>query len=310
MLPWPSARRRTPSNVPSEPVQEKQATPSWNFRPGDSIASGRTVVEKLGGGRDVEVFLVWDEHLFALAVAKVLRPHKAENPKALAHLEREGALALRLKHPCLGRAFDARLEGPRPHLLLEYVEGPTVRRLVRRYGPLAQEQWLPFIANLAAVLQYLANEEVVHLDIKPSNIVIGLGPKLVDLGIARPLQDAAKLRDAIGTDSWMAPEQCDPQAGEGVGLAADVWGLGATLHFALSGETPFPRRLPGGPYPQLQQSPKPLPPIVPAPVRELVARMLARRPADRPLPHEIAEALEPLLAPRRRRSLRLQPISS
>lgn len=299
MLPWPSGRRRQP---PQEASPPRPAEPSWELAPGDEIAPGRQVVEILGGGRDVEVFLVWDSHLFALAVAKVLRPHRVENPRSRAHLEREGELARRLAHPGLGRGYELRLEGRYPHLLLEYVEGPTLRRLVRRHGPLAEEQWLPFAAQMAAVLQYLANEEVVHLDIKPANLVLGLSPRLIDLGIARPFEAARRLRDVIGTASWMAPEQCDPVASGGVGPAADIWGLGATLYYALSGERPFPAHAPGGAFPQLERAPKPLPSHLPVRIRGLVMGMLSRTPSARPRPLEIAEALEPLLPPRRKRS--------
>lgn len=256
MLPWPNARRRTPPRAPPPP---RPTESSWALRPGDELAPGRRIVEKLGGGRDVEVYLVWDAHLFALAVAKALRPHRVGQPRAVAHLRREGELARHLAHPGLGRAYEIRLDEPYPHLLLEYVEGPTVRRLVRRSGPLAQEQWLPFAAHLAAVLQYLANEAVVHLDVKPANIVLGMTPRLIDLGIARPVEAGRALRDVIGTDAWMAPEQCDPVGAGGVGPPADVWGLGATLYYALSGETPFPRRHPDAPFPQLELPPRPLP---------------------------------------------------
>lgn len=266
--------------------------PGWGLGRGDAVAPGRTVVDRLGGGNDVEVFLVWDERRFALAVAKVLRPHRAADDRARAHLAREAALLERLAHPCLPRGYGVSLEGERPHLLLEWVEGPTLRRLVRRGGPLAREQAVPLAAHLAGALQYLANESIVHLDVKPANVIVGIQPKLVDLGIARPVEEAARLRVAIGTEGWMPPEQVDPVGAGGVGPAADVWALGATLHFALSGEKPFPRGVAPGAVPA------PLPPDVPAPLAALVRRMLSPVPADRPAPREIVAALEPLVGAR------------
>lgn len=182
------------------------------------------------------------------------------------------------------------------------MEGPTLRRWVRRHGPLSEEQWIPCAAHLTSVLQYLANEGVVHLDVKPSNIVFGLAPRLVDLGIARPFGEARALRDSIGTDAWMAPEQCDPVGAGGVGPAADVWGLGATLYYALTAEPPFPRRSPGEPFPQLLQGPKPLPPHRSFSMGELVERMLRRAPEARPSYLEIADTLQGMLKPRRRRA--------
>lgn len=272
----------------------QEAKQSWELKEGDLLAPGRLVFECLGGGHDVEVFLVWDERRFCLAVAKALRPHRLGVGRALAHLRREGELLQRLAHPILPRCYDLTLDGERPHLLLEWVEGPTLRRLVRRTGPLAREQWLPLAAHLAAALCYLHNEGVVHLDIKPANVIMGLQPRLLDLGIARPIEAAATLRDIIGTEAWMAPEQCDPVAAGGVGVAADVWGLGTTLYYAVTGRRPFPAREEGGRSPQLTSAPARLPPDVPAALAALLESMLAPRPEDRPTPQEIAAAIAEL----------------
>lgn len=270
--------------------------PSWGLRAGDTIAPGRTVVEALGGGRDVEVYLVWDDHLYALAAAKILRPHRIQSATAWRHLRREGELLMRLAHPCLLRGYGLALEGKYPHLLMEYVEGRTLRSLVRRYGPLGKEQWLPFLAHLASTLAYLKNESLVHLDIKPSNVMVGLRPTLLDLGIARTVAAAGELRQAIGTQSWMAPEQCHPVDAASIGSATDVWGLGATLHYALTGELPFPSRDPGEPAPQLLLEPRPLPTHVPRELAGILRQMLARAPTDRPTPEAIVAAVEGVLS--------------
>jgi serine/threonine protein kinase len=144
----------------------------------------------------------------------------------------------------------------------------------------------------------------VHLDVKPDNIVMGVPPRLIDLSIATPLERAASIRGAIGTDAYMPPEQCDPSGDLGaIGPASDVWGLGATLHHAVSGKRPFPRPKGGGSspdpaarWPQLVRDPEPLDPKLPAPLRELIASTLSRRPEDRPAAADVALALEPLIA--------------
>jgi serine/threonine protein kinase len=281
------------------PEDEK---PSWNFEPGTPIAEGRTVLRRLSGGNRYEVFLTWDERLFAITVTKVLRPDQASDPHALGELRREVGALRRLAHPCLVRCFGAELEGPHPHVVLEHLEGPTLRRLIKQQGTLPLDQLLPVALHVAAVLQYMATEGFVHLDVKPSNIVMGVPPRLIDLSIAQDLESAAALRHSMGTDAYMPPEQCDPAAWPGrVGPAADVWGLGATLHHALSGETPFPRGDAGSRdklsrFPQLSHDPKPLPAHVPETLQELVARMLAHDPAGRPAASEVATTLEPLVA--------------
>ena len=200
---------------------------SWGLDEGDEIAPGRSVVRDLGGGRRFEVMLVWDERLFALTVAKVLRPRYAESERALRELAEEAEALERLRHPVIVRGFGAVLDGRYPHVLLEHLEGPSLRSLIRRHGALALEQVLPLCAHVAAALHYMAASGIVHLDVKPDNIIMGVPPRLIDLSIATRLEDVGAIRGPLGTDAYMPPEQCDPSMG-GIGPASDVWGLGAT----------------------------------------------------------------------------------
>lgn len=275
--------------------REKQ---SWDLEHGEAIAAGRFVIEPLGGGRRYEAYLVFDERLLTLTVAKLLRPDRVEDERSVRALEREAELLSRLAHPVLVRGFDAVLDGPYPHLLLEHLDGANLRRLLKRHGPLPLEQLVPIAVNVCAALHYLGTEGVVHLDVKPANIVVGVPPRVIDLGSARTLDEAAGRRKPIGTIAYMAPEQCDPAASGGIGPAADVWGLGATLYHALTGEVPFPRATEAGEdaprYPQLDDDPPPLPRRVPPALGEVVLAMLARDPGERPTPAEVAERLEPL----------------
>jgi eukaryotic-like serine/threonine-protein kinase len=279
-------------------------TTSWELQEGDEIVPGRSVVRDIGGGRRFEVMLVWDQRMFALTVAKVLRPAYAESERALRELAEEADILERLRHPVIVRSFDAVFEGRYPHVLLEHLEGPSLRSLIRRHGALPLEQVLPLSAHVAAALHYMAEMRVLHLDVKPDNIIMGVPPRLVDLSIATALQDAAAITHALGTDAYMPPEQCLPKDHQGeIGPASDVWGLGATLHHALSGREPFPRvrgtgasEDPVARWPQLEHAPQPLPKQVPPPLRELIAATLALDPADRPSAGDVALALEPLVA--------------
>jgi serine/threonine protein kinase len=152
----------------------------------------------------------------------------------------------------------------------------------------------------------MASEGMVHLDVKPANIVMGVPPRLIDLSVARSFERAARMRGPIGTDPYMAPEQCRPRGD--VGPAADVWGLGATAGWALTGRAPFPRARdardsddPVVRFPQLVDDPQPLPRSVPDAVVEVLSRTLDRDPAARPTAAQVVEQLEPVVAalPRR-----------
>jgi serine/threonine protein kinase len=287
-----------------DPAAERPEKASWGFEEGDAIAPGRTVLKLLGGGSAYEVFLVWDDHRFSLMVAKVLRPDRAEDPNELRSLRKEAEALAALAHPVLVRGFDAVLDGPHPHLVIEHLEGPTLRSLLRRTGPLPLEQLVPLALHVAAAVQYMANEGWVHLDVKPDNIVMGVPPRLIDLSVARTVERAGRISGPIGTDAYMAPEQCDPPAMPGaIGPAADVFGVAATLFHAVAGGVPFPRPKgarhsddPHVRFPQLGAEPAQLPAKVPPALAEAIAAGLARDPADRPTAAELAGAMEPLLA--------------
>lgn len=274
---------------------------SWEFEEGEEICPGRVVLKPIGGGSRYEVCLVWDEALYALGVAKVLRPDQAEDGKALRDLAREVEALAALAHPTLVRSFGATLDGPKPHVLIEHLEGPSLRRLIKRDGAIPIEQLLPLAAHVAGALQYMAQSGYVHLDVKPDNIVMGLPPRLIDLSIARTLERALRSDGPLGTDPYMAPEQCVPreEATAPIGPATDAWGLGATLFHALSGERPFPRGSgDGGPerFPQLVEEPRDPPAWVPGELGSLILEMLDRDPARRPSCAEVVERLQPLVA--------------
>jgi serine/threonine protein kinase len=260
------------------------------------------VLEPLGGGRRYEVFLVWDEHLDQEAVAKILRPDRLDDENAVRALRREAELLERLAHPVLLRSFGAVVDGPYPHLLLEYVPGDNLREVLNAEVTLSVGEAVSLALELLSALDHLAGKGVVHLDVKPSNIVMTVPPRLIDLGAARTLDELAARRTPIGTASYMAPEQCDPTSELGpIGPAADVWGVGATLYHALTGNRPFSRPGPRGSelvvrYPQLVERPLSIPDYVQEPVASVVLAMLAHDASDRPTAAEAARALEPLAA--------------
>jgi eukaryotic-like serine/threonine-protein kinase len=276
---------------------------TWLLPEGAEIAPGRSVLKSLGGGSRYEAMLVWDAHLHAIMVAKVLRPDQVENERGLRALREEAEALERLSHPVIVRGFGAVLDGPRPHLLIEHLEGPTLRRLIKRGGPLPLQQLLPLALHVSSALHYMSAEGIAHLDVKPDNIVMGVPPRLIDLSIASDLECCARLHGPIGTDAYMAPEQCLEDPDGAIGPASDVFGLGATLFHALTGEKPFPRPRGAGDsddprvrFPQLFDEPLPLPARVPPELSGLITRMLERDPGRRPAAADVAHELEPLVA--------------
>ncbi|WP_210651720.1 serine/threonine-protein kinase [Nocardioides sp. SYSU D00065] len=272
----------------------------WPLAEGDLLAPGLSALRRLGGGSAYEAWLCFDEVTWSAVVVKVLRPSQVGDEHARRGLRREVLALATVNHPVVVRGLRDGQDGDRPHVVLEHVDGPRLSSLVRRYGRLQEQQYLPLAIDVASALHYFRHIGWTHLDIKPSNVIMGAPARLIDLSVARSVEDAARLRHPIGTDAYMAPEQCDP--GEQVpSHASDVWGLGATLFHAVAGVRPFAHGDPDADdvrlrFPQLVDDPAPLPDDVPSEVAAVVAACLRRDPADRPLPHEVAEALEPVLA--------------
>ena len=266
---------------------------SWELAEGDEVAPGRHAVRHLGGGRRYEAYLVWDDELWALVVAKLLRPSLTLDPASVRALAREASALECLNHPAIVRSFGSMLDGDRPHVVLEYLDGPRLSTLIRRFGVIL-EQALPLALELCSALQYMHRRGLVHLDVKPRNVIMTAPPRLIDLSVATPIAEVANLSAPTGTDAYMAPEQCDSTRFADIGPASDVWGLGVTLYEALAKRLPFTAA--EGTYPQLVGEPEPLDADVPKAIAAAVMACLAEAPADRPTAVELAELLEPWVA--------------
>ena len=201
---------------------------------GDELAPGYEVIAHLRRGRDLDVYDVWSEERDCRCVAKVPRPDRRSSESTRARLCREGRLLLSLAHPHVVRAYDL-VEGPDPVLILETIDGETLDHLVkrsRRRLPLVDIAYLGM--HLCSAVQFLHRHGVVHLDLKPSNVISDRGQaKLIDLSIARAPQ---RVRPGIGTRRYMAPEQVD---GGFIAPPTDVWGIGGVLFEAATGLPPF-----------------------------------------------------------------------
>jgi eukaryotic-like serine/threonine-protein kinase len=271
----------------------------WEFTTGDEVVPGRIAQLMLGGGERYEALLVWNERLRSPTVLKILRPHVAWDDRARRSMANEGRLLARLQHPGLTRLFDMDVDGERPFIEIEYLEGPRLSTLIRRHGRLNPEQAFPLARQLAATLDYLHAEGIVHLDVKPSNVIMGPVPRLIDLSVARSGGPTRAVSGFVGTDAYMSPEQADPHRWHAIGPKSDSWGLAATLYHAVAKRLPYSRGSHDGTgaerFPQLVEKPEPLDPRRHSVgLAELTMACLDRDPARRPGVAELFDRFDEL----------------
>ena len=180
------------------------------------------VVRELGSGGMGTVYLAEAPDGRAVAV-KLLRPELAADRDFLARFRREVEAARRVAGSCTARVLDADVSGPAPYFVTEYVDGPSLGAAVARDGPLPAWGLEGFAVGVAAALTAIHAAGLVHRDLKPANVLLSpYGPRVIDFGIARALDEAGLTRTGVllGTPGWMAPEQL---VGTGAGPAADVY---------------------------------------------------------------------------------------
>jgi eukaryotic-like serine/threonine-protein kinase len=262
---------------------------------GQLLAPGYTVIEHLSRTRRLDTFEVWSDERACSCVAKALRPDRRDDGRARAALKREGRLLTELCHPHIVRGYELLSVGP--IAIMETLDGETVAHLLDRSRLDADEvAWLGL--QLASALRYLHRRGLLHLDVKPSNIIASAGRAvLIDLSLAR---EPGRYRAGLGTWCHLSPEQA---RGDRLTAAADVWGLGTVLYEAATGEPAFEddasvastsdtwqteEQLDAG-FPQLEAPA----PKATGPLAAVIDACLAFDPTDRPTLPELAAELRP-----------------
>jgi serine/threonine protein kinase len=246
-----------------------------------------------------------EDSLGRLVALKVIRDERLAHPEALRRFHREVRAAAQMAHPNVVYAHDAGQVGGTPFFVMEYVEGTDLAQLVAQLGPLPVAEACEYTRQAALGLRHAHQRGLVHRDIKPSNLLLTSKGvvKVLDLGLARlfesdPTQPTSTELTAegavIGTPDFIAPEQAlDARSAD---IRSDLYSLGSTLYFLLTGRPPFP----GGSLAQKllkHQLHDPTPverlrPEVPPGVAAVVRRLMAKRPRDRyQTPGEAAQAL-------------------
>ncbi|MGQ0839949.1 Stk1 family PASTA domain-containing Ser/Thr kinase [Actinokineospora sp.] len=221
--------------------------------------------ETLGYGGMSEVHRGRDVRLSREVAVKVLRQDLARDPQFQERFRREAQNAAALNHPAIVAVYDTgetRLEtGPLPYIVMEFVDGQTLRDIVKTEGPLPGQRAMEIMADVCAALDFSHRHGIVHRDVKPANVMITKtgAVKVMDFGIARAVADGqvavTQTAAVIGTAQYLSPEQA---RGEPVDARSDVYATGCVLFELLTGEPPFTGDSPVAvAYQHVREDPKP-----------------------------------------------------
>ncbi|MCO6457698.1 MAG: serine/threonine protein kinase [Pirellulaceae bacterium] len=249
------------------------------------------LLSHLGKGGMSSVYLAEHTLMHRLAAIKVLPRHRVDDTSYLARFRLEAQATAALDHPNIVRAYDVDNEGDQHYLVMEYVRGRDLQTIVKQEGALDYELAANYIAQAADGLQYAHDKRLIHRDVKPANLLVDEKGvvKLLDMGLALFTNDdrasltIAHNENVLGTADYLAPEQA--LNSHDVDSRADVYGLGCTLYFLLTGHAPFPE---GTLAQRIARHQTKMPkdvreerPDCPAELWEICFRMMQKAPEDR-----------------------------
>lgn len=239
--------------------------------------------ERVAVGGMGDVWRATDTLLSRDVAIKTLKSHRASDPEFQARFRHEAMTMAALHHPGVADVYDFGEIDDSEYLVMAFVEGEPLDVKIAATGRLDAIKTMSIVAQVARALHAAHTAGIVHRDVKPGNLIVQPDGNvvLIDFGVARSAESTVQtaVDEVVGTAHYVAPEQV---AKQDVGPAADIYALGAVAYQCLTGRPPF-----AGDNPitlamqHLQDDPPPLPATIPAPVRELVAIAMAKRPEDR-----------------------------
>ena len=288
-----SNRNLSPATPGTDPQQAMKRV--RYVLPQNCIIGGSYCIEKpLGHGGMGEVYLARHMKLDIYRAIKILLPKIAvKNPMFATRFMREAKLAIQLQHPNIINVMDAEYDERLSiyYIVMEYVDGGTVRNLIRKKGPMDEQEVLNIVQRVGEALAVGEARKIVHRDIKPDNIMLTKDNvvKLADLGIAKSSADSNDIdvtspEILIGTPAYVSPEQA--RDAQHVDSRADIYSLGVSMYEMLTGEKPYKGKTTVEILHQLFEAPVPdvrmKNPAVSRKVADLVRRMMAKEKENRP----------------------------
>ena len=264
------------------------------------------VLERIGAGGMGQVFLCEHKLMKRRVALKVLPAQKAQDPASLERFYREARVVAALDHPNIVRAYDIDQDENIHFLVMEYVDGPNLQDLVKKIGPMDPIRAAHYVYGAAVGMHHAHEMGILHRDIKPGNVLVDRSGvvKLLDMGLARFFNDEDDLltkkydENILGTADYLSPEQAVDS--HNVDIRADIYSLGGTFYFMLTGHSPFPE----GTIAQKllwhqTRDPKPIRsirPEVPQALVTVLETMLKKKMEDRyQTPLELMHALAPFV---------------
>src|SRR5262245_22326423 len=269
------------------------------------VAGKYRLLQKLGSGGMGSVYLCEHQRMRRRVALKVLRLIDADDPASVERFYLEARAVAALDHPNIVRAHDVDNDGKLHFIALEYVDGNNLYDIVRKHGPLSPLRAALYIRQAAQGLDHAHAAGLVHRDLKPGNLLLDRSGtvKLLDMGLARffheemdPLLRNQEVGNTLGTAEYVAPEQVDDSL---VDIRADIYSLGCTFYFLLSGQNPFPQAKTMQEKLTFQQVRRPKPirtvrPEVPEELAGVLDKMMAKELGERyQTPAEVVAALTP-----------------
>ncbi len=292
------ARQFASQTTDARSLAKRLVAQGWLTRwQSDLLLAGRTtfllgkykLMELLGRGGMGSVYLARHTMMNRPVALKIISKQLGRDPANLERFFTEARAVAALNHPNIVHAYNIDNEGERYYMVMEFVEGQDLQRMVEEQGPLDHTLAAEYIRQAADGLAHAHERNIVHCDIKPANLLVNPQGvvKILDMGMARLVSSGVESGGAdeqvLGTVDYMAPELAmqSPQ----VDCRADIYSLGCTFYFLLTGHPPFPegslaeriiKHQMEQPAPILEQRPD-----VPRDLAEICQRMMAKRPEDR-----------------------------